>query len=120
MESKIFYNCLLTKRKETHRHRKQTYSYQRGKGVGRDKLGFRGEQIQTTIHETDTQQDAMHSTRNYIQYLAINCNGKAKNSCYLQYMSLHAMKGWIILENHRIQIRRESGGSGESEKWRPF
>ena len=81
--------------------------------MGRDKLGFRGEQIQTTIHETDTQQDAMHSTRNYIQYLAINCNGKAKNSCYLQYMSLHAMKGWIILENHRIQIRHESGGGGK-------
>ena len=27
-----------TKQKQTHRHRKQTYGYQRGKG-GRDKLG---------------------------------------------------------------------------------
>ena len=29
---------LLTKQEETHRHRKQTYGYQRGKR-GRDKLG---------------------------------------------------------------------------------
>ena len=29
---------LFTKQKQTHRHRKQTYGYQRGK-VGRDKLG---------------------------------------------------------------------------------
>ena len=27
------------KKKQTHRHRKQTYGYQRGKRVGRDKLG---------------------------------------------------------------------------------
>ena len=31
---------LFPKQKETHRHRKQTYGYQRGKwGRGRDKLG---------------------------------------------------------------------------------
>ena len=30
---------LYTKQKQTHRHRKQTYGYQRGKGGGRDKLG---------------------------------------------------------------------------------
>ena len=30
---------LFTKEKQTHRHRKQTYGYQRGKGWGRDKLG---------------------------------------------------------------------------------
>ena len=29
---------LFTKQKQTHRHRKQTYGYQRGKG-GRNKLG---------------------------------------------------------------------------------
>ena len=29
---------LLTKQKETHRHRKQTYGYQRGKGGGGYKL----------------------------------------------------------------------------------
>ena len=30
---------LFTKRKEIHRHRKQTDGYQRGKRGGRDKLG---------------------------------------------------------------------------------
>ena len=30
---------LLTKQKETHRHRKQTYGYQGAEGLGRDKLG---------------------------------------------------------------------------------
>ena len=29
---------LFTKQKQTHRHRKQTYGYQRGKGIGRDKI----------------------------------------------------------------------------------
>ena len=39
MESKKMIQMnLLTKQKWTHRHRKQTYGYQRGK-VGRDKLG---------------------------------------------------------------------------------
>ena len=30
---------LFTKQKQTHRQRKQTYGYRRGKGWGRDKLG---------------------------------------------------------------------------------
>lgn len=30
---------LFTKQKQIHRHRKQTYGDQRGKGRGRDKLG---------------------------------------------------------------------------------
>ena len=30
---------LYKKQKQTHRHRKQTYGCQRGKGGGRDKLG---------------------------------------------------------------------------------
>ena len=29
---------LFTKQKQTHRHRKQIYGCQRGKGVGKDKL----------------------------------------------------------------------------------
>ena len=30
---------LFSKQKQIHRHRKQTYGYQRGKGGGKDKLG---------------------------------------------------------------------------------
>ena len=40
---------LFTKQKQTHRHRKQTYGYQRGK-VGRDKLGVWDQQVQNTIY----------------------------------------------------------------------
>ena len=32
-------NELIYKAEQTHRHRKQSYGYQRGKGAGRDKLG---------------------------------------------------------------------------------
>ena len=35
---KVIQMNLFTKQKQTNRHRKQTYSYQREKGVGRDKL----------------------------------------------------------------------------------
>ena len=38
LKKKIQMN-LFTKQKQTHRHRKQTQGYQRGKGWGQDKLG---------------------------------------------------------------------------------
>ena len=48
---------LSTKQKQTHRHREQTYGYQRGKvEVGRDKLGVRDQLIYTTIYKIDKQQ----------------------------------------------------------------
>ena len=46
----------IYKTKQTHRHRKQIYGYQRGKGSGRDKLGVWDEQIYTTTHKIDKQQ----------------------------------------------------------------
>ena len=45
---------LFRKQKQTHRHTKQTYGYQRGKG--RDKLGVWDQQIQTTTYKIDKQQ----------------------------------------------------------------
>ena len=39
LKKKMVKMSLYTKQKETHRHKKQTYGYQRGKGEGRDKLG---------------------------------------------------------------------------------
>ena len=46
---------LFIKQKPTHRHRKQTYVSQRGKG-GRDKLGVWDEQKHTTVYKIDKQQ----------------------------------------------------------------
>ena len=60
---------LSMKQKQTHRHRKQTNGYQRGKVEGRDKLGVWDQQIQTTIYKIDKQQDPtcrMYNTGNYI------------------------------------------------------
>ena len=47
---------LLTKQKKPHRYRKQTYGYQREKGIGRDKLGACDYQIQTTKYKIDKKQ----------------------------------------------------------------
>ena len=45
----------LQKQKQTHRPRKQTYGYQRGKVVGRDKLGW-DKYMHTTIYKINNQQ----------------------------------------------------------------
>ena len=47
---------LFTKQKQTHSQRKQTYGYQREKGVGKNK-GVWDYQIQTTAYKIDKQQD---------------------------------------------------------------
>ena len=47
---------LFTKQKQTHRLRRQTYDYQRGKVGGRDKLGVWDQQIHTTVYKIDNQQ----------------------------------------------------------------
>ena len=45
---------LYMKQKQIHRHRKQIYSYQQGRGEG-DKLGVWDVQIYTTIYKIDKQ-----------------------------------------------------------------
>ena len=44
---------LITKQKQAHRHRKQTYGYQK---VGGDKLGVWDSYIHTNIYGVDNQQ----------------------------------------------------------------
>ena len=51
---KIIQMNLFTKQKQTHRYKKQTYDYQRGKGK-RDKLGIKDQQIHTAMYKTDKQ-----------------------------------------------------------------
>ena len=62
---------LFTKQKQTHRHRKQNYGYQRGKGgefvISRYKLPYI-KQINNKV--------LVYNTGNYVQYLAITYNGK--------------------------------------------
>ena len=61
---------LLIKQKQTHRHRKQTYGYQREK-EGRDKLSVWNQQTQTTIYKTDKQQGP---TVQHRELDSISCN----------------------------------------------
>lgn len=65
---------LFIKQKQTHRDRKQTYGFLRGSGGGINwEYGIT--QIHTTICNIDNK-DLGRSTKNYIQYLIINYNGK--------------------------------------------
>ena len=61
---------LFTKQKQTHRRRKQTYGYQRGK-AGSDKLELWDQQIQSTIYKIDKQQDP---TVQHMELYSISCN----------------------------------------------
>ena len=46
---------LFTEQKQTHRHRKQIYGYQRINRKGRDRLEAWDQQIHTTIYKVDEQ-----------------------------------------------------------------
>ena len=59
------------KQEQIHRHIKQTCGHQRGKGVGRDKLGVWSLQIQTTIYKTDKEQGPTIWHR---ELYSISCN----------------------------------------------
>ena len=61
---------LYTKQKQPHRHRKQNYGYQRGKG-DRDKLGVWDKQIHTIIYKIDKQQEF---TVEHKELYSISCN----------------------------------------------
>ena len=62
---------LFIKQKQTHRHRKQTYGYPRGKSGQRDKLGVW--ELTYTQHSSTCKRinnkDQLYSTGNYSQYL---------------------------------------------------
>ena len=77
----------FTKQNCTHRHRKPTYGYQRGK-VARDKLGVCDEQIHNIIYKIEKQQGLPYSRENYIQYIVITYNGKeSKKECVYIYIT---------------------------------
>ena len=74
---------LFTKQKQTHRHRQQTYSYQRGKtgrGINQE---FKINRYRLSIKQINNK-DLLYRTGNYIQQFVINYNGKAseKESIY--------------------------------------
>ena len=76
---------LFTKQKQTHRFRKQTYSYQRGK---RWKGGINQEvgiDIYTILYiKQVTNKNLMYSTRNSAQYTVLTYMGKESKKEWIQ------------------------------------
>ena len=58
--------------RQIHRHKKQAYSYQRGKGERKAKFGFGINR--STLYKIN--KVLLYSTGNCIQYLVITYNGK--------------------------------------------
>ena len=86
MESeKVIQTNLLTKQKQTHRHRKQTSGYQTEKGVGiSQKFGINTFTLLYIKKIND--KILLYGTGENIQYLVISYNGK---KFYKEYMCIH-------------------------------
>ena len=67
---------LFIKQKQTHRHRKKIYGYQRGKGGGGINWEFGINRYTLLYIKQVNNKDLLYSTGNYIQYLGIPYNGK--------------------------------------------
>ena len=66
---------LITKQKETHKHRKQTYSFQTGRRGGKNQKSEINRCTIPYIKQVNNK-DLEYSTGKYIQHLVINNNGK--------------------------------------------
>ena len=82
---------LYTKQKQTHRHRKQTYGYQRGSGGGiNQEFGIN---IDTLLYiKQIINKDLLYCTGNYTQYLVITYMEKKSGKEYIYiyiYMQVH-------------------------------
>ena len=78
---------LFTKQKQTHRHRKQTYGYQRGKeGGGGINQAFWINTYTLLYIKQITNKDLLYSRRNYTQYLVITYKGKESEKKFYIYV----------------------------------
>ena len=74
---------LKTQQKQTHKHRKQTYGYQREKSGGRINQEF-GINIHTLLYVTYIiNEDLLLSTGNYTQYFVVTYEGKKSDKEYI-------------------------------------
>ena len=82
---------LSTKQKQTHRHRAQTFVFQREERWERDGLRVWDQQMQTSIYRMDKKNKfSPYSTENYIEYSVINHNKKEyEKECLYIYTMLH-------------------------------
>ena len=73
---------LLTKLKQSHRHIKETFGYQKGRG-GRIYLGFWINRYGPLYVKQINNKDLLYSTGNYIQYLIVTYSGKESEKEYI-------------------------------------
>ena len=73
---------LITKQKQTHRHRKQTYGYQGGKRKGGINQEYGIKRYTLLYIKQINNKDLLYSTGNYIQYLVITYKGKESEKKY--------------------------------------
>ena len=74
---------LFTKQKQTHRHRKQTYGYKRGKGQGGINQEI-GSNIYMVLYiKQIANKDLLYSTGNYTQYFVITYKRKESEKKYI-------------------------------------
>ena len=90
---------LSTKQKQTHRHRKQTYVYQMGRGEGINKdLGI--SRYKLLYIKQISNKDLLYSTGNYTQYLVITYNGKEYEKEYIyMYLFFQVLFPYRLLQN---------------------
>ena len=74
---------LFTRQKQTHRHRKQTYNYQRGKEWGKINQEFGINRYTLLYIKKINNKDLLYNTGNSIQYLVITYNGKESEKEYI-------------------------------------
>ena len=89
---------LFTKQKQTHRHRKQTYGYQKGKGVGGINQEFGISRYKLLCIKQINSKVLLCSTGNYIQYIVINHNGKESEKEYID-IQIHRYRYRYITES---------------------
>ena len=120
---------LFTKQIYTHRHRKQTYGYQRGKG-GRDKLGVWDINIYTLLYiKQITNKDLLYSTGNYTQCFVYSIYIKLNHFAVNLKVTQHC-KPTILQFKKRKKIRNRQESSlshnrvvvilPHSERWCSF
>ena len=73
---------LCRKQKQTHRHRKQTYGYQKGKAVGEINEEFGVDTYTLLYIKQITNKDLLYSTGNSTQYFVIAYKGKESEKEY--------------------------------------
>ena len=79
---------LFTKQKQAHKHRKQTYDYQREQQQGEINQDFGVNRYILLYMKQINNKNLVYSTGYYIQYLVITYNGKESEKVYT-YMYIY-------------------------------